>query len=49
MFIIDRPWLYQTCTEYGYYQTTKSNYQPFGDTFALEFFVDMCTDLFGEE
>ncbi|GJQ77977.1 hypothetical protein Trydic_g2338 [Trypoxylus dichotomus] len=44
-----RPWLYQTCTEYGYYQTTTSNYQPFGDTFALDFFVNMCTDLFGQD
>lgn len=44
-----RPWLYQTCTEYGYYQTTTSNYQPFGDTFGLDFFVNMCTDLFGED
>ncbi|KAK9693693.1 Serine carboxypeptidase S28 [Popillia japonica] len=44
-----RPWLYQTCTEYGYYQTTTSDYQPFGNTFGLKFFVDMCTDLFAED
>ncbi|GJQ84562.1 hypothetical protein Trydic_g226 [Trypoxylus dichotomus] len=43
-----RSWLYQTCTEYGYYQTTTSERQPFGKTFGLEFFVNLCTDLFGE-
>ncbi|KAI4464559.1 protease s28 pro-x carboxypeptidase-related [Holotrichia oblita] len=42
-----RPWLYQTCTEYGYYQTSTSERQPFGQTFGLDFFVNWCTDLFG--
>ncbi|XP_022905145.2 putative serine protease K12H4.7 [Onthophagus taurus] len=45
---IYRQWIYQTCTEYGYFQTTTSQYQPFGDTFPLNFFVDMCPTLFGE-
>ncbi|GJQ77978.1 hypothetical protein Trydic_g2339 [Trypoxylus dichotomus] len=44
-----RSWTYQTCTEYGYYQTTTSNHQPFGNTFALDHFVNTCKDLFEKD
>lgn len=43
-----RQWLYQTCTEFGYYQSTDSNKQVFGKLFPLSFFVKQCTDIFGE-
>ncbi|XP_012279295.1 putative serine protease K12H4.7 [Orussus abietinus] len=42
-----RQWLYQTCTEYGYYQTSNSNRSIFGTLFPLEYFLDMCADLYG--
>ncbi|XP_076286949.1 putative serine protease K12H4.7 isoform X2 [Lasioglossum baleicum] len=43
-----RQWFYQTCTEYGYYQTTNSKKSIFGTLFPLSFFTDMCGDLYGD-
>ncbi|CAK1540256.1 unnamed protein product [Leptosia nina] len=40
-------WLYQTCTEFGYFQTTSSTSQPFGDTLPLEYFIKTCVALYG--
>lgn len=45
---IMRQWFYQTCTEYGYYQTTNSNKTSFGSSLSLRYFTDICTDLYGE-
>ena len=42
-----RQWTYQTCTEFGYYQSSDSSYQPFGHGFDLKFSVDQCSDIFG--
>ncbi|GFS04295.1 thymus-specific serine protease [Elysia marginata] len=42
-----RQWVYQTCTEFGYYQTSDSNAQPFGHDFPIEFAVQVCVDVFG--
>jgi hypothetical protein len=44
-----RSWFYQTCTEFGYYQTTDSppDVQPFGDLLPLSYYTQMCTDVFG--
>ena len=44
---VDRQWFYQTCTEFGYYQTTDSDNQPFGDMFPLSFYIQQCQDIFG--
>ena len=44
---INRQWYYQTCTEFGYYQTTNSNNSVFGSLFPLHYYTDMCTDLYG--
>ncbi|XP_073965790.1 putative serine protease K12H4.7 [Choristoneura fumiferana] len=41
-----RLWTYQTCVEYGWYQTTSSDDQPFGGTVPLEYFHQMCRDFF---
>ncbi|XP_045781289.1 putative serine protease K12H4.7 [Maniola jurtina] len=41
-----RLWTYQTCVEYGWYQTTTSSRQPFLSTVPLEYFHQMCTDFF---
>lgn len=42
----ERQWYYQTCTEFGYFQTTDSDKQPFGDLVNLDSFTDVCYDVF---
>lgn len=34
--IVGRQWTYQTCTEFGFYQTSDSTKQPFGNLFPLK-------------
>ena len=46
---VGRMWFYQTCNEFGYYQTTDSKNQPFGTLFPLSFFIKQCIDVFGPE
>lgn len=41
-----RQWTYQTCTEFGYYQTSDFKTQPFGHMFPLNFFIQQCQDIF---
>ncbi|XP_001662504.2 putative serine protease F56F10.1 isoform X1 [Aedes aegypti] len=41
-----RPWLYQTCAEYGWYQTSGSENQIFGSGFPVDLYVRMCYDLY---
>nr|KAG5697556.1 hypothetical protein BaRGS_019777 [Batillaria attramentaria] len=41
-----RQWTYQTCTEFGYYQTSDSKGQPFSHEFPLSFFIKQCQDIF---
>ncbi|XP_028975001.2 thymus-specific serine protease isoform X2 [Esox lucius] len=40
-----RQWLYQTCTEFGYFQTSDSPNQPFSG-FGLQYHVEQCLDIF---
>jgi len=42
-----RSWTYQTCAEFGYFQTTDSPNQPFGDLVPVTFYTQMCSDIFG--
>ena len=42
-----RQWVYQTCTEFGYYQTTDSAKQPFGDLITLSSQLKMCSEVYG--
>jgi len=42
-----RCWTWQTCTEYGYYQTGELTTQPFSPRINLQYFRDICQDLFG--
>jgi len=44
-----RQWLWQTCTEFAYYQSTDSKKQPFGfGTVTVKYFEDLyCTQGFG--
>lgn len=43
-----RPWYYQTCSEFGWYQTTDSEKQPFGSKSPVEFYLKLCQDIFGD-
>jgi len=42
-----RQWTYQTCTEFGYFQTTDSKNQPFGTMVPLSYYTDICAEAFG--
>jgi len=42
-----RSWTFQTCTEFGYFQTGDSDKQPFSKKISLAFFLQMCNDMFG--
>jgi hypothetical protein len=44
-----RQWMYQTCVEFGFFQTTDSSKQPFGQTIPVEFFIQQCKDIFGDK
>ncbi|KAL1130451.1 hypothetical protein AAG570_011699, partial [Ranatra chinensis] len=43
-----RQWTYQTCTEFGFYQTSSTKNELFGPYFPLSYFTQQCTDIFGE-
>lgn len=40
-----RQWLYQTCSEFGWYPTSGSVHQPFGTRFPVEFYTQLCSDV----
>lgn len=42
-------WTYQTCNEFGFYQTSNDKAKMFGDRFPLVFFVKQCTDIYGKQ
>ncbi|CAG4954225.1 unnamed protein product [Colias eurytheme] len=42
-------WFYQQCTEFGYFQTTSSRSQPFGDAVSKDMYIEICKNLFGPE
>jgi len=42
-----RSWTYQTCGEYGYYQTVESDDVPFSKRITLDYFLNMCKDVYG--
>ncbi|EGG15097.1 hypothetical protein DFA_09921 [Cavenderia fasciculata] len=42
-----RQWFFQTCTQFGYYQSSTSNNHPFGHLFEIDFQIKQCTDIFG--
>ena len=43
----NRQWLYQTCTEFGWYQSSDLPDRFWGDIIPVSLFEDMCTDIFG--
>nr|XP_006823961.1 PREDICTED: putative serine protease K12H4.7-like [Saccoglossus kowalevskii] len=44
-----KQWVYQTCTEFGYYQTSDAINQPFGHNFPLSFSLQQCQDIYGKQ
>ncbi|XP_060534670.1 putative serine protease F56F10.1 [Cylas formicarius] len=42
-----RQWFYQTCNEFGFYQTSSNKPQIFGDKFPVEFYIRQCAEVFG--
>lgn len=45
-----RQWLYQTCTEYGYYQTFSGEGVPFPKAYNdIDYNYNLCKDLYGTE
>ncbi|KAM8707884.1 hypothetical protein ACLKA7_014933 [Drosophila subpalustris] len=43
-----RQWTYQTCTEFGFYQTSEKKTDTFGDRFGVDFFIRQCMDVFSD-
>uniref|UniRef100_A0A1B6LBC0 Serine protease K12H4.7 n=1 Tax=Graphocephala atropunctata TaxID=36148 RepID=A0A1B6LBC0_9HEMI len=44
-----RTWTYQTCTEFGYYQTSETKQEFFSKDFPIKFFLQQCSDIFGDK
>ena len=44
----DRQWLYQSCFEFGFFQSTDSSSQPFGSGYPIDLDLKMCKDVFGD-
>lgn len=42
-----RGWMWLCCNEIGFLQTTDQGKNIFGEMLPLNFYIDMCTDLFG--
>ncbi|XP_028275788.1 thymus-specific serine protease [Parambassis ranga] len=43
----ERQWIYQTCTEFGFYQTCEDTTCPFSGMLTLQSQTDLCAMLFG--
>lgn len=43
-----RQWTYQTCTEFGFYQTSDKKEKVFGNRFDAKFFIKQCLDVYSE-
>lgn len=46
VFSSGRQWYYQSCNEFGWYQTSGSKRQPFGTKFPLDLFTNICRDAY---
>lgn len=42
-----RSWVFQTCAEYGYYQTVETTDVPFSKKINLDYFLGICKDVYG--
>lgn len=43
----DRQWFFQTCNEFGYFQTSDSPSQPFGTLIDIDLYTIACEKVFG--
>uniref|UniRef100_A0A0M3J5K2 PFL domain-containing protein n=1 Tax=Anisakis simplex TaxID=6269 RepID=A0A0M3J5K2_ANISI len=43
----DRGWMWLCCNEIGFLQTTDEGRNVFGEMVPLNYYIDMCTDMFG--
>ncbi|CAG06424.1 unnamed protein product, partial [Tetraodon nigroviridis] len=43
----ERQWTYQTCTEFGFFQTCEENTCPFSGMVTLQFQTEVCSSVFG--
>ncbi|CAG2100981.1 unnamed protein product [Medioppia subpectinata] len=48
-FEMMRQWIYQTCTEFGYYQSSDLPNSPFGHNIPVEYFTQQCAQVYGPE
>ncbi|XP_077302469.1 putative serine protease K12H4.7 [Arctopsyche grandis] len=44
-----RQWMYQTCNEFGFYQTSSEESEIFSNNFPVKYFVQQCMDIFGSK
>ncbi|KAH7716792.1 Protein PCP-3 [Aphelenchoides avenae] len=42
-----RAWYWQTCNEFGWFQSTDMGGGMFGDVFPVNWYINLCTDAFG--
>ncbi|XP_066494796.1 thymus-specific serine protease [Tiliqua scincoides] len=42
----ERQWFFQTCTEFGYYQTCENSSCPFSQFMTLQYSLDICKQVF---
>ena len=43
-----RQWTYQTCNEFGFYQTSENRSSMFGDRFGVDYFIRQCMDIYSD-
>ena len=41
--------MYQTCNEFGFYQTSSGESEIFGNEFPIKYFIQQCMDIFGSK
>ncbi|KAI1723581.1 serine carboxypeptidase s28 domain-containing protein [Ditylenchus destructor] len=44
----ERAWIWQTCNELGYFQSSNMGYNLFESSLPVNFYIDMCRDMFGD-
>jgi hypothetical protein len=44
-----RSWVWQTCTEFGYFQSTDKTDNIFGSNVPVQFYIDQCTQIYGSQ
>ncbi|CAG2108608.1 unnamed protein product [Medioppia subpectinata] len=47
--MMERQWLYQACNEFAYFVTTDLVNNPFGHNVPVEFWVQMCADMYDKQ